>query len=122
MGNGTTYLGVLGLLVGLTAALGGNASDLAHRAEARLRLAKRVSHAGRFARQQAAFTASNRAASKKLRDPLVEGQRPVSGAPQFFQEPYGGRKLRTAKSPELPAAPTPVPPAAHRAAVVNPRQ
>jgi hypothetical protein len=137
MGSETTYSGVLGLLGWLSAALGANAEDLAHLDGARLRLEKLVGDSEGTARQQAAFTASKQDASRRLRDLLVEGQRPASGMTQFLQERYGARseklaefglqpfrsrKLRTAKSAEQPTAPTPVPPAAHSVPAASTQQ
>src|SRR4051812_29431901 len=130
MAKQTSYSGMLGDLVRLSAALTANAAELPHLEGVRARLEKMVAEAQEVAKQQAALTASKQEASKRLKELLAEGNRMATGVSRLITENYGlraeklaefglqpfrGRKVKSA-SPE-PETPLPT---VHKTSDSNP--
>jgi len=116
MGNETTYSGKLGGLTRLDAALEENATDLAHLEGPRARLGEILTGAQQAAKEQAAFTASKQAATKRFQELIAEGERLANGMSRFLRQHYGNRSEKLAEFGLQPfrgrkpaPAPTPTP-------------
>ena len=97
MAKETTYAGMLGDLVQLTAALAANAAEVPHLEGTRVRLEKMLADAQETAKQQAALTASKQEMSKRLKSQVVEGQRVANGLRKLLKEFYGVRSEKLAE-------------------------
>lgn len=97
MAKQTSYSGMMGDLVRLTAALTANAGELPHLEGVRARLEKTIAEAQEVAKQQAALTASKQEASKRLKALLAEGNRMATGINRLLTENYGLRAEKLAE-------------------------